>query len=241
MTSLVRLDPGLLQADAVGVRGPPPGDEKVRPLDRTARRSRANGLSGSPLDAKDGGLGQDLDPLVPEEALDRLGHVGVFAVDQRAIPFDDGHAATEAARSSSWATDASSAEDRPGRAQRGRAPDALRQGRHDQHGVACRVRGCPGERASSPSARPRPDGPHRMVLRDQFVDRAGSDHKLLAVGTSEARRRIAVGGRLRRLGRSRLLRMVCRSCGVAHRMAPFHVGVASTAVRTVWSRVECTQ
>ncbi len=41
--------------------------------------------------------GQDLDPLVPEELLDRLGHVRVFAVDQRAVPFDDGHAATETA------------------------------------------------------------------------------------------------------------------------------------------------
>ena len=29
--------------------------------------------------------------------LDRLGHVRVFAVDQRAVPFDDGHAATETA------------------------------------------------------------------------------------------------------------------------------------------------
>ena len=84
MPSLVRLDPGLLEADAVGVRDAP-GDEEVRPPDRAARRTQANGLSGSPLDAKDGGPGQDLDPLVPEESLDRLGHVRVFAVDQRAV------------------------------------------------------------------------------------------------------------------------------------------------------------
>ena len=41
--------------------------------------------------------GQDLDPLVPEEPLDRLGDVRVLAVDQRAVPLDDGHAAAEAA------------------------------------------------------------------------------------------------------------------------------------------------
>ena len=95
--ALVRLDPGLLKADAVGVRGAPPGDEQVRSLDCAAGRMQANGLAGSPLDAKDGGSGQDLDPLIPEESLDRLGHVRVFAVDQRAVPFDHGHAAAETA------------------------------------------------------------------------------------------------------------------------------------------------
>ncbi len=97
VSPLVRLDPGFLQTDAVGVRGAPPGDQEVRPLELAAFRTQANGLSGSPLDAKDGGTGQDLDPLVPEESLDRLGHVRVFAMDQRAVPFDDGHAAAEAA------------------------------------------------------------------------------------------------------------------------------------------------
>ena len=57
---------------------------------------QANRLSGSPLDAIDGGPGQDLDSLVPEKSLDGLGHVRVFAVDDRSVPFDDGHAATEA-------------------------------------------------------------------------------------------------------------------------------------------------
>ena len=40
---------------------------------------------------------QDLDPLVAEEPLDRLGDVRVLAVDQRAVPLDDGHAAAEPA------------------------------------------------------------------------------------------------------------------------------------------------
>ena len=44
-----------------------------------------------------GGPGQDLDPLVPEEPLDRLGDVRVLAMDQRAVPLDDGHAAAEPA------------------------------------------------------------------------------------------------------------------------------------------------
>ena len=47
----VRLDPRLLQADAVGVRRAPPGDEQVRPLDHAAARVEADGLAGSPLDA----------------------------------------------------------------------------------------------------------------------------------------------------------------------------------------------
>ena len=64
----VRLDPGRLQADAVGVRRAAPGDQEVRPLDRAAAPvCSADGLAGSPLDAIDGGPGQDLDPLVPEE------------------------------------------------------------------------------------------------------------------------------------------------------------------------------
>ena len=78
-----------------GVR--PPATRRCVPSIAPSRSVQANGLSGSPLDAEDGGPGQDLDPLVPEEALDRLGHVRVFAVDQRAVPFDDGHAAAETA------------------------------------------------------------------------------------------------------------------------------------------------
>ena len=78
-----------------GVR--PPATSRCVPSIAPRRRMQADGLSGSPLDAIDGGPGQDLDPLVPEESLDRLGHVRVFAVDQRAVPFDDGHAAAEAA------------------------------------------------------------------------------------------------------------------------------------------------
>src|SRR5512147_699393 len=69
---------GGLQADAAGVRRAPPGDEEVRPVDRAATRTQADGPPGSPLDAQNGGPGQDLDPLVPEEPLDRLGHVRVL-------------------------------------------------------------------------------------------------------------------------------------------------------------------
>ena len=78
-----------------GVR--PPATRRCVPSIAPRRRVQADGLAGSPLDAIDGGPGQDLDPLVPEEPLDRLGHVRVLAVDQRAVPLDDGHAAAEAA------------------------------------------------------------------------------------------------------------------------------------------------
>ncbi len=94
---LVRLDPRLLQADAVGVRRTAAGDEQVRPFDLRVASVQADGLAGSPLDAIDGCPGQHLDPLVQEEPLDRLGDVRVLAVDQRAVPLDDGHPATEAA------------------------------------------------------------------------------------------------------------------------------------------------
>ena len=78
-----------------GVR--PPATRRCVPSIVPPRRVQADGLAGPPLDAIDGGPGQDLDPLVPEELLDRLGHVRVLAVDQRAVPFDDRHAAAEAA------------------------------------------------------------------------------------------------------------------------------------------------
>src|SRR5262249_25048260 len=108
----VRLDTGLLQPDTVGVRRAAPGDEQVRPLDRAAARVEADGPARSPLYAIDGGPGPDLDPLVPEEPLDRLADVRVLAVDQRAVPLDDGHAAAEAAeRLSQLEADVAAAQD----------------------------------------------------------------------------------------------------------------------------------
>ena len=49
-----------------------------------------------PLNAEEGGPRQDVDPVVAEELLHRLGHVRVFAVDQRPVPLDDRCAATDA-------------------------------------------------------------------------------------------------------------------------------------------------
>ena len=58
------------------------------------------------LDAEDGGPGQDLDPLVPEELLlTRPGHVRIFAVDQRGVPLDDG---LPRGRRNAWSACASS-------------------------------------------------------------------------------------------------------------------------------------
>ena len=79
---LVRLDPRELQSDAVGVRRASPGNEEVRPFDRTPPRVQTDGFPGFPVNAIDGDPGQDLDPLVSEEPLDRLGDVRVLAVDQ---------------------------------------------------------------------------------------------------------------------------------------------------------------
>ncbi len=83
MPFFVRLDPRLLQADAVGVRRAAPGNEQVRPLDLAVAGVEADGLAGSPFDAIDAGLGQDLDPLVTEEPLDRLDDVRVLTMNQR--------------------------------------------------------------------------------------------------------------------------------------------------------------
>jgi hypothetical protein len=53
------------------------------------------------------------------------------------------------------------------------------------------------EEGQVPAQDQRPDGSHRVVVRDQIIDRAGSKYELLAVGTAAAQRRIQVGGRLR--------------------------------------------
>ena len=53
------------------------------------------------------------------------------------------------------------------------------------------------EERQVPALDQRPDGSHRVVRRDEIVDRAGLNQKLLAIGTPEAWRRIQVGGRLR--------------------------------------------
>ena len=79
------------------------------------------------------------------------------------------------------------------------------------------------EEGQVPALDQRPQGPHRVILRDQLVERAGLNQQLLAIGTPEARRRIQVGGRLRRLGHDRLPRIVWRSCGVAHTYLGYEV------------------
>ena len=134
--------------------GSPAGARRCVPSIAPRRRVQANGLPRSPLDAVDGGPGQDLDPLVPEEALDRLGHVRVFAVDQRAVAFDDGHAAAEAS-------------------------DSLRQleahvaaAQDDQ--VSREAGPAPGPRRGSAGATPRGRGCHRSGPRP------GVDHDGLA-------------------------------------------------------------
>ena len=78
-----------------GVR--PPATSRCVPSIAPRPVCRRTDSPDLPLDAIDGGPGQDLDPLVPEEPLDRLGDVRVLAMDQRAVPLDDGHAAAEAA------------------------------------------------------------------------------------------------------------------------------------------------
>ncbi len=84
----------------------------MRPLDPTVARVEADGLAGLPLDAIDGGPGQNLDPLVTAEMLDRVGDVRVLAVDQCAVPFDDGHATAEASeRLRQFEADVAAAED----------------------------------------------------------------------------------------------------------------------------------
>ena len=63
--------PGGLEADAVGVRRAAARDQEVGSLDRLrlpgARRVQLHRLAGSPLDAVDARVREDLDPLVVEE------------------------------------------------------------------------------------------------------------------------------------------------------------------------------
>ena len=73
----------------------PPATSRCVPSIAPSREKQANGLAGSAVDAEDGGPGQDLDRLVAEETLDRLGDVRVFTMDERAVALDHGHAATE--------------------------------------------------------------------------------------------------------------------------------------------------
>ena len=99
-TPFVPLDPGGLQADAVGVRRPAARDQEVRPLDHdlrpAARRMQPHGLAGPPLDAIDARARPDLDPLVVEEFPQGLRDVAILAVGQGVVPLDDRHAAAEA-------------------------------------------------------------------------------------------------------------------------------------------------
>src|SRR5207244_2991915 len=77
---VVPFDPGGLQADAVGVRGPAGRNQEVRSLDHAVRRMQPYGLAGSPLHARDGRGRQHLDPLVVGEFPQRFRAVAIFAV-----------------------------------------------------------------------------------------------------------------------------------------------------------------
>src|SRR5262249_28131066 len=98
--AVVPLDPGGLQADVVGVRGPAGRDQEVRALDRllhpTARRMQPHGLAGAPLNAIDARARPDLNPLVVEELTQRLRDVSIFTVGQGVVPLNDCNAAAEA-------------------------------------------------------------------------------------------------------------------------------------------------
>ena len=66
------------------------------------------------------------------------------------------------------------------------------------------------EERQVPALDQRPDGPHRVVLRDQFIAGAGLNHELLAIGTPEAWGSVLVWSRLRRLGHGRVPSVVAR-------------------------------
>src|SRR5262249_13725230 len=95
---VVPFDPGGLQADAVGVRGPAGRNQEVRSLDHAVRRMQPYGLAGSPLHARDGRGRQHLDPLVAEEFPQRFRDVAIFAVSQGVGPLNDRNATAEASQ-----------------------------------------------------------------------------------------------------------------------------------------------
>ena len=94
----VRLDPGRLQPDAVGVRGAAAGDEQVRPLDHNPWCAGGRTPPDRPSTRGTVIPVSTSIPLVPEELFDRFRHVGVFPVDERAAAHDDRHAAAEPAQ-----------------------------------------------------------------------------------------------------------------------------------------------
>ena len=95
---VVPFDPGGLQADAVGVRGPAARNQEVRSLDHAVRRVQPYGLAGSPLHARDARGRQHLDPLVVEEFPQRFRDVAIFAVSQGVVPLNDRNATAEASQ-----------------------------------------------------------------------------------------------------------------------------------------------
>src|SRR4051812_35614697 len=65
--------------------GRPPATSRCVPSINPPRRLQADGLAGLPHDAIGGRAGPDVDPLVAQELLDRLGDVRVLAVDQGVV------------------------------------------------------------------------------------------------------------------------------------------------------------
>src|SRR5262245_16442063 len=65
-------------------------------LGAVAGRTDSNEITGFSFDARDLGVGHNLNALVPERALEEVADVLIFAMGEPGVALDDGHAAAEA-------------------------------------------------------------------------------------------------------------------------------------------------
>ncbi len=85
----------------IGVWGAACGDEDVRALECYfpvgLGEVQSDGFAGGAFDAREAGVGDDLDAFVLEELLEAFDDVGVFVVGDAGVAFDDGDACAETA------------------------------------------------------------------------------------------------------------------------------------------------